>query len=126
MEEIDKEATESGIKAMQEDDRLIMDITRTGSTWTRSAADWAGQTEDKRCQICMEADESAEHFWVRKGLKQAREEAWKPKASENDEAAAEGDTEEETDSRTTAVQATRTKAARKNADVKDVKTPKGK
>ena len=75
LEEIDKEATESGIKAMQEDDRLIMDITRTGSTWTRSAAYWAGQAEDKRCQICMEADESADHFWICKGLKEAREEA---------------------------------------------------
>ena len=43
LDEIDMEATEEGIKKMQEDDRLIMDITRTGSTWTRSAAYWAGQ-----------------------------------------------------------------------------------
>ena len=53
LDEIDMDATEEGIKKMQEEDRLTIDITRTGSTWTRSAADWSGQQDDKICQVCL-------------------------------------------------------------------------
>ena len=61
MDEIDKEATENLPKQMSAEDRLKLDIVRTGSTWTRTASYWAGQVDDKVCQLCLEDDEDANH-----------------------------------------------------------------
>ena len=75
LDEIDREVTEAGAKKMNPEDRTILEITRKGSSWTRVAAYWAGQAEDRICQNCHEAEEDANHFWSCKALKAAREEA---------------------------------------------------
>ena len=75
LDEIDKEVTENLPKQMSAEDRLKLDIVRTGSTWTRTAAYWAGQVDDKVCQLCLEDEEDANHFWKCKSLKKARREA---------------------------------------------------
>ena len=38
LKEIDKEATNVKIKEATENDYMILDLTRTGSNWTRTAA----------------------------------------------------------------------------------------
>ena len=62
---------------MNPEDRTLLDITRTGSSWTRVAAYGAGQVEDKTCQNCFEAEEDANRFWACKALNTAREKAGK-------------------------------------------------
>ena len=42
LDEIDMDATESLPKQMKAEDRIKLDIVRTGLTWTRTAAYWAG------------------------------------------------------------------------------------
>ena len=64
-------------------DRTLLDITRTGSSWTRVAAYWAGQVDDKICQNCLEGEEDANHFWSCEALTAAREEADKDLAELN-------------------------------------------
>ena len=72
--EIDKEATRAETKKMDPQDRIILDLTRTGAMWTRTAAYWAGQVDDRMCQLCHQADETSDHFWKCKALKDARKE----------------------------------------------------
>ena len=63
------------LSKMNDEDRMIADITRTGAAWTRTAAYWAGQAEDKTCQLCGERDEHSWHFWSCSKLTDARREA---------------------------------------------------
>ena len=51
-----------------------MDTTRVGATWTRTAAFWAGQTEENTCHLCKEAEETADHIWRCKALDCKRKE----------------------------------------------------
>ena len=60
---------------MSAEELLCLNITRSGSTWTRTAAYWAGQADDRLCQLCGEADETSDHFWWCAALKVARETA---------------------------------------------------
>ena len=83
LDEIDKTATEEGARKMSPDERMNLDIARTGSSWTRVAAYWAGQADDKVCQMCMEDEENAGHFWKCKKLEEARREADKELAEIN-------------------------------------------
>ena len=48
---------------------------RTGSAWNRVAAYWSGQVEDRICQLCLEGEENANHFWKCKSLEQVRKDA---------------------------------------------------
>ena len=73
------EATTSG--KMDYEDRMILDITRTGAAWTRTAAFWAGQADDKTCQLCGEEEEHSWHSWTCKALKEERNEADKDLAN---------------------------------------------
>lgn len=73
LKEIDMEVND--LRKMNNEDRFIADITRTGPTWARTAAYWAGQAEDNTCQICGLQDEDSWHFWVCLALAKAREEA---------------------------------------------------
>ena len=50
---IDKEATEAMANKMEPGDRTTLDIVRTGWAWTRVAAYWPGQVDDKTCQLCL-------------------------------------------------------------------------
>ena len=77
--EIDMEATTSG--KLDDEDRMILDITRTGAAWTRTAAFWAGQADEKTCQLCGEEEEHSWHFWTCKALKEERNEADKDLAN---------------------------------------------
>ena len=72
LHEIDMEASEPS--KMDNEDRIILDITRTGVAWTRTAAYWAGQVDEKRCQLCDAEDERSWRFWTCSKLKAAREE----------------------------------------------------
>ena len=53
---------------------MILNLTRTGSNWTRTAAYKAGQAEDDRCTLCGEKEE-ADHMWVCDALCEDRKEA---------------------------------------------------
>ena len=83
LDEIDKEATEAMAKTMDPEDRNTLDIVRPGSAWNRVAAYWSGQVEDKTCQLCLEGEEDANHFWKCKALENARREADKDIAELN-------------------------------------------
>ena len=54
--EIDKEVTMADTKKLSDEDLLIRNVHRTGSSWNRSAAYWAGQCNDQRCPLCMEKE----------------------------------------------------------------------
>ena len=54
---------------------MLLDIVRTGSASSRTAAYWAGQVDDKTCQLCMEEDNAPEPMWTCKALEKARREA---------------------------------------------------
>ena len=71
--EIDTEATDAG--KMSDEDKLILDLVRTGAAWTSTAAYWAGQADSKVCERCGEGDERSWHFWTCTKLKKTRSEA---------------------------------------------------
>ena len=52
LKEIDKEATNVKIEGATEEDMMILNVTRTGSTWTKVAAFKAGQVENDKCDLC--------------------------------------------------------------------------
>ena len=68
LEEIDIEATTRVSKKLPQDQRAVLDIIRTGSRWTSTAAYWAGQQEDKVCSVCNDTDEGFDHLWTCKAL----------------------------------------------------------
>ena len=41
----------------------------TGSIWTRVATFWTGKSDDKLCQLCLEEEETPNHFWKCKRLR---------------------------------------------------------
>ena len=86
LNEIDRIATQAKTRNMNEEDKMILDITRTGSTWSRTKAYWAGQLDDKLCTLCGEEDDSPDHFWCCKALESARKEADKVLAKLNPKA----------------------------------------
>ena len=61
---------------------MVLNITRTGSTWTKQAAYKAGQAESEACELCGEK-EGPDHFWTCSALKEDREEADKELAELN-------------------------------------------
>ena len=65
--EIDMEATQPG--DINDEDRMILDLVRTGAARTMTAAYWAGQAETKICQLCNEEEEHSWQFWTCKVLK---------------------------------------------------------
>ena len=75
LEEIDKIATRGKTNDLDEADRQILDIVRTGSSWNRVAAYWSGQAEDKQCVLCQAGDEGPTHFWSCPALEEARRRA---------------------------------------------------
>ena len=62
LDEIDKPAMEKINKKLDSKQRTNLDIMRTGVTWTRKAAFWAGQSEDSICQLCHEDEEIADNI----------------------------------------------------------------
>ena len=72
LNEIDKVALERINKDLSPEQRTTLDITRTGASWNRTAAFWAGQAEDKMCQLCNEAEEKSDHSWYCKPLQEKR------------------------------------------------------
>ena len=49
----------------------MLNVVRTGSTWTTEAAYWAGQAEDQLCEVCNEK-ELSDHIWTYKALADKR------------------------------------------------------
>ena len=72
--EIDELATRAKTKKLERNDLMILDMERTCSTWNRTAAYKAGQSQTKQCDLCGQ-DERAGHLWVCKGLEEERKEA---------------------------------------------------
>ena len=72
MEEVDFFATEGEHKGNIKDDgdKLTFNIMRTGSTWTRVATFWTGKTDDRPCQLCLEEEDTADHVWKCRRLKE--------------------------------------------------------
>ena len=75
LDEIDEYATQGATKTMEPEDRIVLDVVRTGSAWTRATAFWAGQCDDQLCQICGDTKEESDHFWFCKGLEVKRKDA---------------------------------------------------
>ena len=69
--EIDKDVTMADTKKISEEDLLILNVHRTGSSWNRSAAYWAGQCNDQRCPLCMD-NEEYDHIFTCKALEAER------------------------------------------------------
>ena len=84
LSEIDKEATNVKLKGATDDDYTILNITRTGSTWTRVAAYKAGQEDNPNCRLCGEREES-DHMWTCTELKEDRQAADEELAALNPE-----------------------------------------
>ena len=74
MGEIDKVVTEKINKKLDANQRTTLDLTRTGASWIRTAAYWAGQAEEKTCQLCNQDEEKADHIWYCKALHEKRNE----------------------------------------------------
>ena len=53
---------------------MILNLTRTGSTWTKVAAYKAGQVEDENCILCGKREKS-DHMWECEELKEERRDA---------------------------------------------------
>ena len=75
LKEMNRIATQAGAKGRDEDDQLMLDVVRTGSVWNRTAAFWAGQVDDNKCQHCMAEECSLNHIWTCAALAEARKEA---------------------------------------------------
>lgn len=67
-------ATQAETKKMSLQDRANVNIVRIGVAWTRAAAYWAGQAEDKICQLCNEVDEASDHVCKCSALKARQKE----------------------------------------------------
>ena len=72
MKEIDSYATTAASKKLDEDDLMILDIVRTGSSWTKIAAYKTGKAEDELCELCGEQREESDHFWTCPALHEER------------------------------------------------------
>ena len=58
---------------MTDHDKMLLNITRTGSQWTKNTAYWAGHDETQMCRLCNKSKETAEHInWHCEVLNAAR------------------------------------------------------
>ena len=62
MAEIDEHATRGKTKKLERNDLMILNMERTCSTWNKTAAYKAGQSQTKSCELCGK-DEKAGHLW---------------------------------------------------------------
>ena len=60
--EIDEYATRARHKAFDDDERLLLDVARTGLTWQKEASFYAGKADDNLCLHCGAANETAAHL----------------------------------------------------------------
>ena len=64
------------VNTLADEDRLLLNTIRTGSTWTANTGYWAGHKETVMCRLCGEHKETAEHIhWRCSALKAQREQA---------------------------------------------------
>ncbi len=80
LREIDREATNVKIKGATDEDMMILNVERSGSTWTKTAAYEAGQTETDLCDICGKKAGPG-HIWLCEALKEDRDNADKELAA---------------------------------------------
>ena len=62
LHEIDRAATKAETKKMDEQETATLNILRTGSAWTKTASSWAGKSDDKRCDLCGDEEDSPDHM----------------------------------------------------------------
>ena len=74
-DEIDSYATTAANKKLDSEDLMMLDIVRTGSSWTKVAAYKTGNADDETCDLCGEHREEPDHFWTCSALQEARMEA---------------------------------------------------
>ena len=72
--EIEEHATRGKTKRMKTIDLMILDMERACSTWNRTAAYKAGQSQSTNCELCGR-QEKTRHIWKCKALEQERKEA---------------------------------------------------
>lgn len=56
---------------------MTLNIMRKGSAWTRAATFWTGKMDDRLCQLCLEEEETADHVWRCRCLKEKAKEPGK-------------------------------------------------
>ena len=61
-------------KFKDDEDKMTLNIMRTGSTWTRVATFLTGKTDDRMCQLCLQEEETADHVWRCRCLKEKAKE----------------------------------------------------
>ena len=85
--EIDEHATKGKTKKPERNDLMLLNMERTCSTWNKTAAYHAGQSETKACELCGK-DERAGHLWTcsHEGMKKVRKNADEEIASLDPEA----------------------------------------
>ena len=75
LKEIDADVMKGATKQMSEEDLLVLDMVRTGSSPTKVAAYKAGQAASPLCILCGKHNEDTDHFWYCEKLEVARKEA---------------------------------------------------
>ena len=72
LREIEMEVLNDYTKQMKDTDRAALDLVRTGSTWHKTAAFWAGHCDSRLCELCGQEDERSDHFWRCTALSEKR------------------------------------------------------
>ena len=71
--ETDYYATKGTIGKMDEDDKVTLNVIRSGSTWTANTGYWAGHKESAMCRLCGKEKETSEHIhWYCEKLHEQR------------------------------------------------------
>ena len=50
--EIDEYVSRAAAKGIDKQDRILLDVVRTGASWTKNCAFWSGQEPDYMCPLC--------------------------------------------------------------------------
>ena len=58
----------------EEEDRLILKMMQTGSSWSKAVTQKTGTCEDDICDLCKEAKETSDHIWYCSRLEEKRKE----------------------------------------------------
>ena len=73
MKEIDDYASRPAHNKFGEDERMHLEIMRTGAVWDRCKAYWAGRAEDCNCVLCGEGKDGVTHtIWTCSALHKQR------------------------------------------------------
>ena len=76
LSEIDTYATNVKHKdeVEEEENRLILKMMQTGSSWSKAVTQKTGMCEDIICDLCKDAKETSDHIWYCSRLHEKRKE----------------------------------------------------